>query len=333
MAGVIFSQLSGKNDILYGKFIAPIKAIITNEIERGEKESNLLNDLFNVEKSNRYAETIGSETGFRAFRPKIEGGIAENDEIMASYYKTIEHIEFGKEFTTTRKMVDDSQFGMCADMKAAPRNFAQAYNDTKLEVAALALANGNSTSYDYNGFALDLTTGDGQALFSKTHKSKTGGADQSNLYATAFSASNLAALSGVMRNFKDDNGRVLGYSADTIVLPTNRYSLENTVRVAIGSERSPGNDYNDINTQYGKWKIVINPFWEASADEFILMSSKANERLLGNMFFNRVDLDIINEVDRKTRNLVWNGYCRFGVGFGSWKHVLKGGVTGGTALA
>ena len=332
--GVTFSQLSGKNDILYGKFIAPIKAIITNEVERGETESNLLNDIFNIEKSSRYAETIGGETGFGSFRPKLEGAVAENDEIQASWYKTIEHIEFGKEFTTTRKMVDDSQYGMCVDMKAAPRNFAIAYNDTKLEIASLALANATSSSFDYNGYSVDLTTGDGQPLFSTAHASKTGvQANQSNLYATSFSAANLAALAGVMRNFKDDNGRVLGYTADTIIIPTNRYSLENAVRVAVGSERSPGNDYNDINTQYGKWKIVVNPYWEASDDVFILMSSAANERLMGNMFFTRVDLDIINEVDRKTRNLVWNGYCRFGVGFGTWKHVLIGGVTGGSTIS
>jgi hypothetical protein len=41
------------------------------------------------------------------------------------------------------------------------------------------------------------------------------------------------------------------------------------------------------------------------------------------MFFNRVNLDIVNEVDSETRNFLWNGYCRFGCGFGTWKHIAR----------
>ncbi|MBR2323472.1 MAG: hypothetical protein IKA39_01100, partial [Clostridia bacterium] len=74
-------------------------------------------------------------------------------------------------------------------------------------------------------------------------------------------------------------------------------------------------------------------YWQANSDQYILMSTKLNEKLLGNVFFNRVDLDVMSEIDRKTRNYVWNGYCRFGVGFGSWKHALMGGAKDGTTVA
>jgi hypothetical protein len=40
------------------------------------------------------------------------------------------------------------------------------------------------------------------------------------------------------------------------------------------------------------------------------------------MFFNRVPLTVTNWVDNHTGNYVWNGRCRFGVGFGSYKHIL-----------
>ena len=55
----------------------------------------------------------------------------------------------------------------------------------------------------------------------------------------------------------------------------------------------------------------------------IVMSSEANKNLAGNMFFNRVPLDIKNWEDGHTRNWVFNGYCRFGIGFGSYKHISK----------
>ena len=63
--------------------------------------------------------------------------------------------------------------------------------------------------------------------------------------------------------------------------------------------------------------------WETEGDEIMVMSSEANENLLGNMFFNRVKLDITNGIDPHTRNFFWNGYCRMGIGFTTWKHILR----------
>ena len=82
-----------------------------------------------------------------------------------------------------------------------------------------------------------------------------------------------------------------------------------------------GSDYNDINTQYGNWTLVVLDGWETTDDRFMVMSKEANENLLGNMFYNRVPLDITSDIDKHTRNYFWNGYCRFGVGFNTWKHI------------
>ena len=77
-----------------------------------------------------------------------------------------------------------------------------------------------------------------------------------------------------------------------------------------------------INLHYGNWNIVVLPSWYSSKDAFMLMSSEANKNLCGNMFFNRVPLTITNWVDHHTGNYIWNGRCRFGVGFGNYKHIL-----------
>lgn len=331
MAGVVFSQLQGDNEIYFGKFEAPIREIIESEIVRGEAEKNILSTLFNIEKSDRFAETIMAQSGFSTFRPKREGEIAENDDFTSGFPKIIEHIEFAKEFAITRKMVDDSQNGMCSEMKREPKSFANAYIETKLELASFALANGKNPTMNYNGLDVDLKTGDGKPLFSTEHVNKSG-KKQSNLYSNAFSVDNLYKLVVAFRNTKDDNGKVLGVAPDVIVIPGNRAELEKNVITLFASMQIPGGNNNDANPFYKKMEVVVNPFWQANDDSFILMSTKLNERLMGNMFFNRVDLDIMNEVDRKTRNLVWNGYCRFGIGFGSWKHTLMSGVTGGTTL-
>ena len=106
----------GINAPLFGKFIAPIKALIEDESNIQEKNKTILDVLFNVEKSNRYAETIMGESDFDTFMSKEEGTAAAHDTVQKTYNKTIEHIEFAKEFTITRKMADDAKFGMGANM-------------------------------------------------------------------------------------------------------------------------------------------------------------------------------------------------------------------------
>lgn len=343
---IIFSKLSGKNDPLYGKFEHPIKALIQNESNALEKKKTLLDVLYNVEKSNRYAETVMGQTDFDTFQSVKEGGGAENDSIELTFKKTIEHVQFMKEFTITKEMADDAKFGMGTNMKAKPRGFVRAYYKTRTKLAACALAHGTDSNVKFNKTTIDLTVGDGKPLFHNAHpyaqekfKNKT----QSNFFCgkdicastTAFEKA-LGKLANKMRNYKDENGETMEYTPDVLILPCNRPDLEQIAKKVIGSERTTGTDYNDINTQYGNWTIVILSGWETTDDRFMLMSSEANKQLMGSMFYNRVALDIRNFIDEHTRNYIWNGYCRMGIGFTTWKHMLLAvdgeSVTGATAL-
>jgi len=347
MSNFTYSAMSGKNDPMFGKFEHPIKALIENESNICEKEKTILDFLFNVEKSNRYAETIMGESDFDTFMAKKEGQEAENDSVESTFKKTIEHIEFGKEFTITRKMADDAKFGMGTNMKNKPKKFVRAYYKTRVKIAAQALINGTKTEMTFNKAKVDLTTSDGLALFSNAHPYSTDkmkGKTQGNYFygnltsdATVLEEQ-LGVLANKVRNFKDENGEVMGYVADVVVIPCNRPKLESLMKKVIGSERTAGSNNNDINTQYGNWTLVVLDGWETTDDRFMVMSSEANENLLGNMFYNRVPLDITSDIDKHTRNYFWNGYCRFGVGFNTWKHIAlavhsTSAVTGATSLA
>lgn len=183
----------------------------------------------------------------------------------------------------------------------------------------------------FNRATVNLATGDGLALFSKSHPymaKKVKGTQSNRFWGTIDSAAafeeylNLSA--NALRNFKDENGDVLGYVADTIVLPGNAPKLEQWAKSVCGSERVAGSSNNDINTQYGNWSIAVIPEWqlqEGDSSRFMIMSSDANKQLAGNMFFNRIPLSIKSWIDNHTGNYIWNGRCRFGVGFGSWKHM------------
>lgn len=336
MSGVIFSSINSNNNALFGKFDIPIKALITEESNAWEKQKTVLSELFNVERSYRFAENIMSEGGFDLFQSAEEGAGAENDNIAKGYDKTIYHIEFKKNFTITRKAAADCIIGkvltMNSEVKKAPRAFISSYYRTRTKLASWALANGTSTSGVFNKATVDLSTGDGLALFSNAHTYKNPAKSkltQSNYYysgtmcaTTAELEASLNALTGKMRNFKDENGESLDYVADTLLIPSNRSGLEAIAKKVVGTERTTGTDYNDINIQYGKWTLVVLPGWETSDDRFMIMSSTANRDLMANMFYNREPLDIASEVDINSRNYIWNGYCRMGIGFSTWKHIL-----------
>lgn len=346
MSNFTYSAMSGKNDPMFGKFEHPIKALIENESNICEKRKSILDYLYNVEKSNRYAETIMGESDFDTFSSKMEGQGAENDSVETTFKKTIEHIEFAKEFTITRKMADDAKFGMGANMKNKPKKFVRAYYKTRVKIAAQALIHGTEKSMLFNKATVDLTTADGLELFSNKHPYSTDklkGKTQSNYFYGDLTsdAAKLEEMLGVLankvRNFKDENGEVMEYVADVLIIPCNRPKLENMIKKVVGSERTAGSNNNDINTQYGNWTIVVLDGWETADDRFIVMSSEANENLLGNMFYNRVPLDITSDIDKHTRNYFWNGYCRFGIGFNTWKHIALAvnsttAVAGATAL-
>lgn len=334
MSSFIYSKMEGKNDPMFGKFEHPIKALIEAESNACEKQKGVLDFLFNVEKSNRYAETVIGESDFDTFQSVKEGQGAENDSIETTFKKTIEHITFMKEFTITREMADDAKFGFGADMKNKPRKFVRAYYKTRNKIASWALINGTKTSGVFNRAIVDLSCADGLSLFHKAHTyatDKMKGKTQSNYYVNGTSTSMLSTstieqtlntLSNKLRNFKDENGECMSYVADVVIVPCNRPALEAAVKKCVGSERTVGSGNNDINTQYGNWSVVVLDGWEESSDKIIVMSSEANQNLLGNMFYNRVPLDIRSNIDDHTRNYYWNGYCRFGVGFNTWKHIL-----------
>ena len=335
---IIYSKSSGLTSGAIGRLETPIKMII-------ERESDLLStmsgaaSLFNFEKSNRFGETIVGGNEFDIFSAVAEGGGAVGDNVVETYHKFIEHIQFMKEFTITAEMMEDANYGIAADAKHRAENFTRAYYKTINKLCEQALVRGENHSMFYAKACVDLTTGDGMPVFSSSHTwgnaldGKSG--TQSNFfYGDLFCSGDdripsinvfeesLYNLSVKLRNMVDETGEPLGYTADTIIIPGNRPIAESIVKKVCGTPYAPGTSNNDINLHYGNWNIVVLPGWMALDDRMIIMSSEANKNLCGNMFFNRVPLTVTNWVDNHTGNYIWNGRCRFGLGFGTYKHMI-----------
>ena len=336
---IIYSKNSGYNDAAIGRLETPIKMIIEHESDLLTKKGGVCDALFNVEKSNRFGETIVGGNEFDVFQATGEGDSAEQDTLIETYQKFIEHIQFTKEFTITAEMMEDAQYGVAADAKHRAENFVRAYYKTINKICEKALMSGHLTTTTYAGAGLDLTAPDGLPLFSKGHawgSAETGDGTQDNYfwgdifgkgsgdaraYTTDTFEAALYALAGKIRNMVDERGEPLGYTADTIIIPGNNPKLESIVKKVCGSDGALGNGYNDINLHYGNWNVIVLPSWQPDDMRLMVMSSEANKNLCGNMFFNRVPLTVTNWVDNHTGNYIWNGRCRFGVGFGTYKHI------------
>ena len=343
---ITYAKGSGLVNAQIGRLETPIKMIIEHESDALTRQGGVRDWLFCVEDSDRFGETIVGQNEFDVFTSVEEGAGAENDELRETYRKFIEHIQFMKEFTITAQMMEDARYGVAADARRRAENFTRAYYKTQHRICEYALASATKTSGVFAKAQLDLTAPDGKPLFSSSHKwgAGTKSGTQSNYFfgdifssgadrtpsAATFEAA-LANLSVMLRNMKDENGDPLGYTADTIILPGNRPIAEQIAKKVCGSEGALGNGYNDINLHFGNWNVVVLPTWQSEDDRCMIMSSEANRNLSGNLFFNRVPLTVSNWVDHHTGNYIWNGRCRFGVGFGSYKHILL--AVDGTAVA
>ena len=337
---IIYSKNSHVNDAAFGKIQLPIKMVIENESDILSKKGGIRDWLFNVEKSNKFGETIVMQNEFDVFKAAVEGSGAETDSVSETSSKFIEHIQFMKEFVVTAEMVEDCNYGLAIDAKRRAENFTRAYYKTMNKICESALINGIYEMCTFAGTEIDLTTADQLPLFSPEHTWGGGSGEygtQSNIFwgdiffsgspesrvsSTDVFEEALAELSVKLRNMKDENGEALGYTADTIILPGNKPKIEQIAKKVCGTDGALGNGYNDINLHYGNWNIIILPNWQPLDNRLMIMSSEANKNLAGNMFFNRVPLTVTNWVDNHTGNNYWNGRCRFGVGFGSYKHIL-----------
>lgn len=238
-----------------------------------------------------------------------------------------------KKFSVTKEMKED---GMEEVMQSRAKNLVSSYKRTRAELASKFMTS-NTATFVYGGKTFDGTTADGKVLFATDHPGiKSGVATQSNIFTNAFGSDTvmLNTLANKLYNFKNQSGVKQGYTADTIIIPSNVPALEDLIKRIIKSEQIVGSGNNDINTQMGRWTLVVDPLWEvASGAPYIIMSSEANKELMANLFYDRIELEVESQVDFNTKNLEYTGRGRMGVGARDWRHAIMGGAASGTTLS
>ena len=169
---IIYSKSSGVTDAAIGRLETSIKMVIEHESDLQCKKGGICDWLFNVEKSNKFGETIVGQNEFDIFQATIEGAGAENDGISETYRKFIEHIQFMKEFTITAEMMEDSNYGVAQDAKRRAENFTRAYYKTMHKICEYALSRGTERNGIFARANLDLTAPDGLEFFVEHSESR-----------------------------------------------------------------------------------------------------------------------------------------------------------------
>ncbi|MBO5907171.1 MAG: hypothetical protein J6Q85_03360 [Clostridia bacterium] len=338
---IIYAKSNYLNPSAIEAYETPIKMIIEHTCNTLERSNSIAKTLFNFEKSNRYGETIITSLGFDTFSAVSEGEAPDSEIVCETFSKFIEHIQFMKEFVISAEMMEDATLGLAASAKQRAESFARAYYKTINKICEQALINADRSTMKYNDKEIDLRTIDNLPLFHSGHYWGTNEIENLSTQSNYFwgdifnhgSADNrtpsvevfeeaLSNLSIKLRNMYNDRGEASGYNADTIILPGNRPIAEILTKKVCGSLGAIPPAYSGVSAHFGAWNVVILPNWRTNDDRVMIMSSEANKELCGNMLFNRIPLTVSNWVDKHTGNYIWNGRCRFGVGFGNYRHIV-----------
>lgn len=331
--GLIFSEASGLNKSIYGDCQMPIKMFLEKKAEAHENKS-IAKEIFSMEKSSSFGESLTGMTSMNTFEPVAEGGAYPENEMQEGYKKTITHTTFKSQFAITQEMVEDSKL---MNLKKKPANFVSSYYRTRELFGASLLGHAIQGKADamFNGMKFDTKAADGVCLFADNHPSILGKSVQSNRITNAFSVDTLGKAEEAMQNFVDDNDTLLGVIPDTIIIP-NSHALKKAVFAAIGADQDPETANNGFNYQYGRWNVIVwaylNQFLGTETQPWILASSEYNEENGGAVWFDRVDLSVKSYIDEKTDDNIWKGRARFSGGFNDWRAFLVGGVSSGTTL-
>lgn len=331
--------INGDKDSRLGRLATKLSAVIEESSADINDQFKLVPLLYEESTSDSSAETIVVEDGYGLMSPTYDGNRPKTDKTTEIGKKVVMHIPYTKHIFFTKQMIDDAKGRLRPDMAVKAKELPRSYYQTREIVGQLGYVNAENASMVFDGAEIDLTTYDGKPLFSAHHTYGKEGAhafgEQSNLFyvvnpdvTSGDIAEYLAQLAINVRQMKNANGMPMGYAADSIFVPGGVMSaqVQTLTRQALGSQFSPSNGNNDINTQYGQYSLNIMPMWDrASKDDAmeIMVMSQDSKSQMRSMFYDRTSLSVKAWEDEMTRNLNFSAYSRFGFGHADYKHVVK----------
>ena len=349
--GIIYNIEEAIKNSAFNVLQEPIKMILDNQKEAYEQNS-IISKFFVMKTTDRYMEEYRSQTSMDGFKPTEDMEVAPISDFEESYFQQFTFQIWTNSFVISKQTMEDGKL-MDVDMKA--NAFIKGYNRTREQYAVAmigaALGNTGNTYEDLkitakSGKGMDTVTGaiegDRQQYFHGLHKTvllRDGRPQitQSNKFTATLNFTDgvtpdleekvldvLGQVESIMATYKDDKGNITPVEVDTIFVPQN-YRLIDILTRGLKSKYGASMDGNGINTQYGKYKIVVSPYlsgidgFKDADNGIILASSSRNKEGLGAVWFDRKPLEVRSYKDDKTEANVWAGRARWGAGFGDFR--------------
>ena len=349
--GIIYNIEEAIKNSAFNVLQEPIKMILDNQKEAYEQNS-IISKFFVMKTTDRYMEEYRSQTSMDGFKPTEDMEVAPISDFEESYFQQFTFQIWTNSFVISKQTMEDGKL-MDVDMKA--NAFIKGYNRTREQYAVAmigaALGNTGNTYEDLkitakSGKGMDTVTGaiegDRQQYFHGLHKTvqlRDGRPQitQSNKFTATLNFTDdvtpdleekvldvLGQVESIMATYKDDKGNITPVEVDTIFVGQN-YRLIDILTRGLKSKYGASMDGNGINTQYGKYKLVVSPYlsgidgFKDADNGIILASSSRNREGLGAVWFDRKPLEVRSYKDDKTEANVWAGRARWGAGFGDFR--------------
>ena len=346
--GIIYNIEEAIKNSAFNVLQEPIKMILDNQIEAYEKQS-IISKFFVMKTTDRYMEEYRSTTSMDGFKPTEDMEVAPISDFEESYFQQFTFQIWTNSFVISKQTMEDGKL-MDVDMKA--NAFIKGYNSTREQYAVSMIGAALGNTYEglkitaKSGKGMDTVTGDiegeRQQYFHGQHKTvqlRDGRPQitQSNKFTATLNFTDgvtpdleekvldvLGQVESIMATYKDDKGNITPVEVDTIFVGQN-YRLIDILTRGLKSKYGASMDGNGINTQYGKYKIVVSPYlsgidgFKDADNGIILASSSRNREGLGAVWFDRKPLEVRSYKDDKTEANVWAGRARWGAGFGDFR--------------
>lgn len=239
-----------------------------------------------------------------------DSGRVQYGEFEKGFKARWTHIEFAKGFTIRRKLMDDNLYPGAEIPKTITQQVTKLADNAALQreksAAQLFIGSFTGSGVDANGFP--YVGPDGVALCGAHPLSPTNAATQSNLSTgptSALTFDNLLNAKIAMQNYTDDKGELVYVDPGDLLVPPE---LEDTAFRLNNSELVPGSAENDVNSQRGRWNIIVWPMLTSTTAWWIMDSNYRDESLI---WFERVPLEFDSVGDFDTLQAKYRAYMRY----------------------
>jgi len=291
-----------------GTLTGMVDEVVTSvAMDKGFYGPSYAAELYFMRATDQRRERNVSYNSFDEFTPKLETAMADQDEIVQQFEKTLVQATWAKYYTVSREMVDFNEWNLIAKLGLALGNSFR----LTIEKRAAALFNDAFAGATYKAE-------DALSICNAAHVNSAGGNSQSNTNTLALDVPGIDTSRGAMRGFLDYRGvEQVDSNPDTLLVPIG---LERAGWEVAKSFYSPANANHTNNMYDGMFRLLV---WNKLTDQtdWFMVDSAMAKRDQQLVWLWGLGLELYGDGDLFTQTRREGGTTRFVHGCYDWKWI------------